>query len=299
MADIPGDPPMAQTVATTTRLTDAQLATYPRSEEPHTGPRDFLRAGERLGVGGSVVSPDGRWKYEVSEDGSWVQCDMKPAAPNIYGDFWKTKTSAGSEAELVMQDDGNLVLLADGYIPKWSTESHGKGDSTSVLRVGNFGNAYITSKEEVIWRTQVNCTLRCAHWLKVGEVLSKGMSIVSPNRRHRMTLSYWGRFSLWNDGKEVWKVRSDRIHSVVVRENDEVVVIAGFDEVVWHSFTQNEKPFGNAALGVRDDGSAVIKVNNRYVWSTTPSLIMPSSVPLVRHTSRVSHSVRSILTVRS
>ena len=96
-------------------------------------PPSVLTAGQTLGAGGELVSPNGAYVLLMQTDGNLVE--YGPSGP-----MWSSNTpGSGASNRLVMQTDGNLVMYtASGGVP-FATGEVGSG-SNDYLAVQNDGN---------------------------------------------------------------------------------------------------------------------------------------------------------------
>ena len=101
------------------------------------GPRatgDQMLAGEALHPTESLVSANGKYTFALQEDGNLVLYANGAA-------LWSSRTSQKPSAVCVMQHDGNLVLYDDHGSKLWASEtSH---DSESHLVVQDDGNVVV------------------------------------------------------------------------------------------------------------------------------------------------------------
>ncbi|MEK7994929.1 MAG: hypothetical protein AAB403_14080 [Planctomycetota bacterium] len=95
---------------------------------------DRLNPAERLGVGSSITSQDGRFTLIMQADGNLV----------FYGPTgkyrWHTGTDGRAVSQAIMQTDGNFVVYGTDGAPIWAT---GTGQPGSWLIVQNDGNLVI------------------------------------------------------------------------------------------------------------------------------------------------------------
>lgn len=116
--------------------------------------KDTLQQDERLSPGQSLTSNNGCFQLVMQNDGNLV----------LYGKggkaFWATGTT-GKEVEFaIMQGDGNFVLYAPGGRPTWATNPGNVGSAGFRLIVQDDGNAVVYANDRPIWAVnpgQRNC----------------------------------------------------------------------------------------------------------------------------------------------
>jgi hypothetical protein len=120
-----------------------------RSISLNSNPSNILSAGQNLMAGENLVSPDGRYRLAMQNDGNlvlyspnraiwWTGTHGRPAnrlavqadanvvlyGPNTH--YWATWTQGRGTVRLVMQNDGNLVLYDAQNRPVWNTRTAGR-----------------------------------------------------------------------------------------------------------------------------------------------------------------------------
>jgi hypothetical protein len=103
---------------------------------------DRLTAGQSISRGGQLTSPDGKHRLILQEDGNLVlYSGNKPT--------WYTNSAGIAIKELVMQNNGELILYRYDGKPAWS--SHTSGDTNTFVALQNDGNLVIYDKGKPIW----------------------------------------------------------------------------------------------------------------------------------------------------
>ena len=100
-------------------------------------PSATLANGSSSGVGGTLVSPDGRYELVLQSDGNLVSYALS-GGPRA---TWATGTRSASF--LVMQSEGNLVLYTAGNAPVWASGTGGEpqgGTASTSLVIQDDGN---------------------------------------------------------------------------------------------------------------------------------------------------------------
>jgi hypothetical protein len=111
------------------------------------GPKDQLRAGQKLPAGRSLCSPSGRFRLDMQEDGNLVVYLAERRQP-----LWASETPWTGAKYVEMQKDGNLVLYARDGRSVWATQTEGRGGKCLVMQ--DDGNLVIYADEgRPIWAT--------------------------------------------------------------------------------------------------------------------------------------------------
>ena len=107
-----------------------------------------LQSGQSIAQPGSVKSLDGRFNLVLQNDGNLV----------LYfegnGALWATSTS-GAGHTLTMQSDGNLVLYDAASKAVWSSKTYGHAGAT--LAVQNDGNLVVYGGSTPLWASNTCC----------------------------------------------------------------------------------------------------------------------------------------------
>lgn len=102
-----------------------------------------LGAGEQLGPGQQISSPNGQYALVMQTDGNVVE--RAPGNRPV----WSSATSEGNSI-LRMQSDGNLVVIAPGNRPVWSTDT--AGNPGSDLELQDDGNLVVYAQgHRAVW----------------------------------------------------------------------------------------------------------------------------------------------------
>jgi hypothetical protein len=119
-------------------------------------PPSVLTAGQTLGAGSELVSPNGAYVLLMQTDGNLVE--YGPSGP-----MWSSNTpGSGTSNRLVVQTDGNLVMYtASGGVP-FATGEVGSG-SNDYLAVQNDGNVVQYGSGGAVFATN-SATERAIQW---------------------------------------------------------------------------------------------------------------------------------------
>ncbi|MEJ5946947.1 hypothetical protein WDZ17_16760 [Pseudokineococcus basanitobsidens] len=121
---------------------------------------DRLEVGERLTVVDFLQSPDGRYRLDLTSDGSILLSDGAMA-------LWESDRSMCSDVALAMQADGNLVMYANPMDPDPRMRaavgsSLGDGSPASALVLGNDGSLTFADWGGADLRDQWNTSATCS-----------------------------------------------------------------------------------------------------------------------------------------
>jgi len=207
---------------------------------------------------------------------------------------------------LVMQPDGDLVLLKSGAERLWSSGTAGKGATHAQMKAG--GNLVLLGHRATVWEAKTgghrgarlvvqddgnlvvygadNSVLwqsaTVTEWaaakgdrLRATEALFPGASLTAKTRPLTLTLQADGNLVLAREGVPVWAsdTAGKSVTSAVMQE-DGNLVLHGPDGTVWASSTAGTP---GARLILQDDGNAAI-VGKRGVtpWTTRTPLWPPA-----------------------
>jgi Papain-like cysteine protease AvrRpt2 len=207
---------------------------------------------------------------------------------------------------LVMQPDGDLVLLKSGAEKLWSSGTAGKGATHAQMKAG--GNLVLIGHRATIWETKTSGSRGArlvvqddgnlvvygadssvlwqsgtvTEWaaargdrLRASEALFPGASLTAKTRPITLTLQADGNLVLAREGVPVWAsdTAGKAVTSAVMQE-DGNLVLHGPQGTVWASQTSGTP---GAKLILQDDGNAAI-VGKRGVtpWTTRTPLWPPA-----------------------
>ena len=105
---------------------------------------DTLNAGQQLGRGASITSPNGAYTLTLQEDGNLVLAARGEAV-------WATGTDNQGADRADVQSDGNFVIYA-GDKPIWNTDTTGKKDVKLVIQDDR--NVVLYAADGVAWSSR-------------------------------------------------------------------------------------------------------------------------------------------------
>lgn len=107
---------------------------------------DTLKSDEQLTKGQFLTSNNGRYQLILQEDGNLVLYEVKRA-------LWSSRTNGKAVSRCVMQSDGNLVIYG---FNKAIWASRTDGNAGAYLIVQDDGNVVIYVNDKSIWATNTN-----------------------------------------------------------------------------------------------------------------------------------------------
>lgn len=108
-----------------------------------------MMAGDRLNKGQYIISADRRLKLQLQDNGNLVVFSCSKA----FGEdpLWHTNTKGSDATNLVMQDDGNLVLYNNYRKVIWSSKTQGNPGASLVLQ--RDGDVVVTLNKKELWHS--------------------------------------------------------------------------------------------------------------------------------------------------
>lgn len=125
------------------------LGSAPGSEPIESTPCGDLHPGEKLPRGAARRSCDGRFELVMQDDGNLVLYQIG------VGPLWGTATDGTNAEHAIMQSDGNLVVYAPQGVPLWGSGT--QGYPCSRLVVQDDGNLVIYAGNAPLWSSNTCC----------------------------------------------------------------------------------------------------------------------------------------------
>ena len=156
-----------------------------------------MRSGETLFAGERLYSNNRQYYLEVNRyDGNLCIYD------NVYKHLlWSTNIRSFYEANLRMQQDGNLVIYDRDNTPKWSSQTHpyfhrkyrNPRNKPVQLRLENNGSLKLyTASGKSVWSANTNPSYyQRKNHLRSGETLLIGQRLYSKNHKYYAELSHF------------------------------------------------------------------------------------------------------------
>jgi hypothetical protein len=181
----------AGTTTTTTTATTAALT-------------DKLTSGQRMTVGGSLTSANGKYKLVYQSDGKLILYDSANKS------IWAATTPSFKAHGVEMNTDGRMILrgMVDSkgnlLLPAWSTPT--ELNPNSYAQVTDDGRLVIFTKEGVeTWASAVNPNRVSGNQLLSGQSIYSNQKLVSPNKKYELKAQPNGALVLYQDGKAIWE----------------------------------------------------------------------------------------------
>ncbi|ETS82698.1 hypothetical protein PFICI_04574 [Pestalotiopsis fici W106-1] len=259
-----------------------EIEEYEREEARYTSSdkkpeqRSQLKVHDQLDSNEMLISPNGRFTFENQDDGNFVLYDMHQGRLPL----WASDTcGAGGNRTIVMQDDGNLVqMFVWNRWPIWSTETGGRGNGSSVLVLQDDGNAVILSDGQQIWQTDTKqrSIVEETKPLRAGESLEQAHALYSENKRFCLVMQEDCNLVLYDrheNHRVMWA--SNTVRELVKLPllqlgTDGILVISDRGYEQWKSDNTGEGN-ENSILVVQDDGNVVIYTGDdrqEAIWDT-------------------------------
>ncbi|NMO04792.1 LysM peptidoglycan-binding domain-containing protein [Gordonia sp. TBRC 11910] len=103
---------------------------------------DTLNVGDRLGTGQSLTSTNDAYQLILQDDGNLVLIDQG-------NPVWSTKTNGSGVVRATLQEDGNFVLYNGADEGIWSTKTDGNTGVRLVLQ--NDRNVVVYAGDAALW----------------------------------------------------------------------------------------------------------------------------------------------------
>lgn len=246
--------------------------------------KSLIRAENKLSVGQSLTSSNGKYKVAIDTDGNITLRKENGKA------IWATSTGGKDIDAFKVQNDGNLVAYRRGNNAEWASQTNGKGNRSTVLIIQNDGNLVLyKSLEEItpgyvkvyrgrdaIWGSGTDGGLSqrekenpfpAGSSLVTESVLSPNESKSSPNGVYKLILQTDGNVVLTKKGIKIWETNTTGVDAFKVQNDGNLVAYAN-GGAKWASQT-NGKGDGSTVLVVQDDGNMVLyKKNKESIWAS-------------------------------
>jgi hypothetical protein len=237
-------------------------------------PRDRLKNGEKLFMHESLDSKNGRFRLLYNGEGKLVLYDKTLNDKIIH----TIDMGYGEKASLIMQQDGNLVLYGDyhGGV-EWSTEPvdpdglEGPPGNCELV-VQDDGNVMILYDGKCTWetRTWIRDDIKQVGCLRPGEVMNPGDSMLSANKRYRLRLNADRNLVLYDEhdkNREIWNPQlscADRFKFKLMLDSRGKLALMDDGNQVW-------------STGTNDAGTYIdfffCLPNMTFAWSSSTQLL--------------------------
>ncbi len=216
--------------------------------------RARLVAGDVLGSGESLSSPDGTYELVAQPDG-----DVVLRVRSSLRVLWRTATSAPG-ARLTVQTDGNVVVYDAEGRAVWASATAGRRGTT--LSVRDDGRLVLR------WRGGARTLVGPNDRLAPGERLVPGRALTSTDGRYRLTLQDDGNLVQTDvrTGGPLWATGTSGRTSVVLQGDGNLVVHDAGGTPVWASATGGAH---GAWLTVGTDGLLSVVHQDKIAWQSS------------------------------
>ncbi|MGU7813833.1 protease pro-enzyme activation domain-containing protein [Burkholderia sp. AW49-1] len=213
----------------------------------------------------AVYSASGTHELLMQDDGNLVLYNTTNGAA-----VWNTGTYGNPGAYAVFQTDGNFVVYSANGTALWYSATYGHSGA-QYLAVQDDGNMVMYQSFVPVFATATGTSsytisaTGSAIW-KGGVVLSSGQSLTSGNGINVLVMQGDGNLVLLRQGAPVWNSGTfGHSGAFAVMQTDGNLVVYGADGApLWNSGTGGDP---GAATYVQDDGNVVI-YTQRPSWST-------------------------------
>jgi hypothetical protein len=226
----------------------------------------LLCCGRQLIVKHRLQSANGDYTLTFMTDGKLVL--LKKDGTTIWSN--NPTVTPITATKCVMQADGNLVMF-NGTTPTWASNSAGNQNANLVVQ--NNGNLAIRRSDgTVVWATNTSQEFpRKKNNTFVGE-LAIAAGIISSNQRYFLNFDGLGNLHLTKKGNpavQMWANSTERVltpRCVMQADGNFVIYNLVQNTPAWSSNTYGN---ANAKLILQDDGNMVIyRTDGTAVWAT-------------------------------
>ena len=145
----PAPPTNAAPPAAPPKTPQAPPAQPPPAQNAVPATRDTLVGAEKLQPGEQLTSANGKAKAMYQADGNFV----------VYGPggaLWATATHGKPVGQVVMQDDGNLVLYSSAGTPLWSSKTQ-NNPGAKVIMQDDCNLVVYSAAGPALWASHTSC----------------------------------------------------------------------------------------------------------------------------------------------
>ena len=226
-----------------------------------------LRSGETLATGGTLQAPTRPVTLVMQADGDLVL--LKSGSERL----WASETAGRGGTHVQMKPGGNLVLIGH-RATVWETKTSGHRGARMVLQ--DDGNLVVYGADNtILWQSETSAEWAAAAGdrLRATEALFPRASLTAKTRPLTLTLQTDGDLVLAREGVPVWATgTAGRNVTSAVMQEDGNLVLHGPEGMVWASGT-GDTPGARLILG--DDGNAAIVGKRRAIRWTTGTPLWP------------------------
>lgn len=253
---VPPDPVAAEASATELVPANETLADG-AAESGSTVEAMSVSPGQVLSVGQSDWSGNRAFRLVMQGDGNLVL-----VGPG--GAVWASGTAGSGADRAVLQPDGNLVLLRGGT-PVWSTGTYGIAARATLL-IQDDGNLVLVAGNGPVWSIRTGRLSRTASIQPAGAGLTVGQSLASPNGAYWTAMQADGNLVAYGPGGAYWQSGTRGTNGMTMLQTDGNLVVTRTGQPIWHTNTGGRGPATHLTL--QNDGNLVAYTpGNGAIWS--------------------------------
>jgi hypothetical protein len=234
-----------------------------RNEDGSVIKTDRLPAGESLVKGQRLISPNGKFELVFQGDGNLVLYENQPEGGSKA--IWAAKTNSWSTHVTVRADD-NFAVMSDGNT-NWSSHTRRRlGGGSAVLILQDDGKMVLKADGGIVWSNdsslvnapapQLTGVQSGVSQLRRGQYLTANQYLTSPNGDYTATVQPDGNFALRHKSTtlSLWasNTSSSFFTKLLLQYDCNLVLLAG-DSPIWSTGTNSET--ADAILSLNDDGN--------------------------------------------
>lgn len=223
-----------------------------------------LDKGQSLNKGEYLLSADTDSTLILQQDGNLVLLDG-------FKQTWSAGTKGLGGSKLILQTDGNLVLYTSDMKPVWASGTD--GSAATKLNLQEDGNLVLyTAANGVVWQSSTQHSP--THFNDVTRVIPDGGEMRIGQRienAERSTMLFFqsdGNVVLYKNNTPLWATGTDGKNGdrLIMQGDGNLVLYDKAMKPIWYSATYNA---GSSRLELQGDDNLVIyKANNVANWAT-------------------------------
>ena len=210
------------------------------------GTGTVLVAGTTLSAGGYVYSGNGEDQLIMQGDGNLVVVSLGHP-------IWASDTSGNPGATATMQGDGNLVVYSSTGTPLWSTNTSGHGGASAVMQDDGNLVVYSASRAGLWGSSSYNDALY------EPTTLAPGQWLVNPAETCKLVMEGDGNLvEVTSSGTPIWAsgTGGNPGATVTMQGDGNLVIYSATGAPLWGSGTSGND--GGAWLSFHNDGNLVV-----------------------------------------
>jgi hypothetical protein len=212
-----------------------------------------------LHQGDSIYSEGGEYRLVMQDDGNLV---LYAQGPVVQRALWNSQTAGNPGAYAVMQADGNFVVFSSSGSALWSSGT--SGHPGAYLALQDDSNLIVYSQDvSALWSTGIQ-----NYQLNAGQVLRPGWSLLSNNGVFVLTMQTDGNLVMYKGTQAVWSSNTaGNANAYATMQNDgNFVVYNSYGSALWYTNTWGNS--GAYAVMQNDGNFVVYNSSGRALWST-------------------------------